>query len=273
MPRILFLIFFILSLTASSQELYVYSEPASNMPSKSISAKLTGHYVFSGNSYDRASQRYMPEIMFGFNKNLMVHASITMANMHTRDFEFESWALYAKYRFLSNDDIHSHFRMALFVDGSGTRSPFHYDEISLMGDKSGVEMGLIATQLWNKFALSATGSHTQVLDISRKTDVIYFPARNYQSLNFSLSGGLLLLPKEYTDYKQTNVNIYAELLAQRTLDHPRYYIDLAPALQFIFNSNAKLNIGHRFQLGSDMNRMATSSWQISFERTFLNALK
>ena len=92
-------------------------------------------------------------------------------------------------------------------------------------------------------------------------------------MNYSLSGGILLFPKEYTDYKQTNVNLYAELLAQQTLDTKKQFIDLAPAIQFIFNSNAKLNIGYRFQVSGTMLRMATDSWLLSFERTFLNALK
>ena len=80
------------------------------------------------------------------------------------------------------------------------------------------------------------------------------PSRIYQAMNYSLSAGYLLLPREYTDYKQTNVNIYTELLAQQSLERKAYYVDLAPAVQFIFNSNAKLNIGYRFQLKGDMLR-------------------
>ncbi len=273
MRKILLTFFIGIFLQADAQELYVFSEPASNMPANSISAKITDHFVTSDRIYGRFSQRIMPEIMFGFNKNLMVHLSTTFSNMHTAQFRFESYSLYAKYRFLSNDDIHKHFRMAVFADASHTNAPFHYDEISLMGDKSGVEAGVIATQLWNKFALSGTVSHIQVLHSSRKTNVIYVPSRKYQSLNYSVSGGYLLFPKEYTDYKQTNVNIYLELLGQRTLDIPTSYIDLAPAIQVIFNSNAKLNIGYRFQLDGDMVRMTRNSWLISFERTFLNAMK
>jgi len=34
-----------------------------------------------------------------------------------------------------------------------------------------------------------------------------------------------------------------------------------------------LNIGYRFELSGDMQRMTSSSWLISFERTFLNALR
>jgi len=273
MKKLAGLIILFIALHSTGQELYVFSEPASNMPAHSLSAKLTGHFVTNDKIYGRLAQRYMPELMFGISKKLMLHLSSTMGNMHTSNFRFESYSIYAKYRFLSVDDIHKHFRMAVFADASHTNAPFHYDEITLMGDKTGVEAGLITTQLWNKLAVSATLSHTQVLDKSRNNKVIYVPGRNYQSLNYSLSAGYLLFPKEYTDYKQLNINFYGALLAQQTLDQKKYYVDLAPAFQFIFNSNSKLNIGYRFQLSGDMQRMAKSQWLISFERTFLNALK
>jgi len=262
------------SLLAEAQELYVYTEPASNMPAHSLSAKLSANLIGrqQGNS-NRFMQRYTPEIMLGLNKKWMVHVGGTFADMHTTNFRWESVYLYGKYRFLSKDELHSHFRMAAFVDGSYTRSPFHYEEITLQGDRSGVQLGLIATQLWNKLAISGIVSHTQVLDESRNDKVVYIPERIYQAMNYSLSAGYLVLPFQYTDYKQTNLNIYTEVLAQQSLDRKAYYVDLAPALQLIFNSNAKLNLGYRFQLDGDMERMTESSWLISFERTFLNALK
>jgi hypothetical protein len=93
-------------------------------------------------------------------------------------------------------------------------------------------------------------------------------------MNYSLSAGYLVFPREYTDYKQLNLNLYAELLAQQSIDRKAHYVDLAPAVQLIFNSNTKLNLGYRFQLGGTMQRMAESNnWLISLERTFLNALK
>ena len=256
-----------------AQELYVYTEPASNMPAHSISFKVTGHFVPEDKIYGRFSQRYMPELMFGISKKIMLHLSGTFGNMETRSFGFESYSVYAKYRFLSKDDIHKHFRMAVFADASHTNAPFHYDDISLMGDKRGIEAGIIATQLLNRVALSATISHTQVLDKSRNDKVIYVPPRNYQSLNYSFSTGYLLLPKEYTDYKQLNLNLYLEVLGQQSLDRKMNYVDIAPAIQFIFNSNAKLNIGYRFEAGGSMQRMSDHSFLIAFERTFLNAFK
>ncbi len=262
------------SFVTKGQELYVYTEPASNMPAHSLSAKLSADYIgkLQGN-LNRFMQRYTPELMFGISKKWMMHVAGTFADMHTTNFRWESVYLYGKYRFISNDELHSHFRMAVFADASYSRSPYHYDEISLQGDKSGVQLGIIATQLWNKLAVSATVSHTQALDSSRNNKVVYIPSRIYQVMNYSLSAGYLLLPFEYTSYKQTNLNLYVEGLAQQSLDRKAYYFDLAPAIQLIFNSNAKLNLGYRFQLSGDMQRMTESSWLISFERTFLGALK
>lgn len=261
------------SAAVHGQELYVFSEPASNVPAHSLSFKVKDHFVTRDNIYGRFSNRLMPQLYAGLHKNLMVRAGISIANMHTPDTRYESFSLYAKYRFISTDDLHRHFRMAAYAEVSKTRIPFHYDEITLMGDKGGVEAGLVATQLWHKFALSGTVGHTQVLHKSRKDNVIYIPGRGYQSLNYTLSGGLLILPREYTGYKQTNLNFYLELIGQELLDKKAGFTDLAPAVQLIFGSTTKLNLGYRFQLNGSMQRMATNSWLISLERTFLNALK
>jgi hypothetical protein len=275
MKKFLIISFLLSGLAAAGQELYVFSEPASNMPARSISAKISANYINGrqGNG-KRLMQRYTPELMLGINKRLMVHFGASFADMHTNNFRWESIYVYGKYRFLSQDELHSHFRMAVFADAAYTRSPFHFEEVSLQGDKSGMQFGLIATQLWGKFALSGTVSHTQVLHKDRNNkNVVYLPSRIYQVMNYSISGGYLVLPFHYTDYRQTNLNIYTELLAQQSLDRKAAYIDLAPAIQLIFNSNAKLNIGYRFQLTGDMQRMSNNSWLIAFERTFLNALK
>jgi hypothetical protein len=259
---------------AKGQELYVYTEPASNMPAHSLSVKLTANYLPPQPWHDQRMQRYIPEAMFGVNKHWMIHTGATFGDMHTPNFAWESMYLYTKYRFLSKDDIHQHFRMAAFAEAAYSRAPFHNDDVSLQGDRSGVQFGVIATQLWNKLALSATISHTQVLDKSRNDKlIIYIPSRIYQVMNYSLSGGYLLLPFNYTDYKQTNLNLYAELLAQQSLDRKAYFADLATAFQLIFNSTTKVNFGYRFQLDGTMQRMATTGWLISVETIFLNALK
>ncbi|HRG94213.1 MAG TPA: hypothetical protein PLZ10_14750, partial [Chitinophagaceae bacterium] len=217
----LLLLFFVFR--ANAQELYVFTEPASNIPAHSISLKLTDHFVTSDNIYNRFSHRLMPQVMLGVSKKLMFHIGGSFSNMHTPDFRAESINFYTKYRFLSKDELHKHFRMAVFAEISATKAPFHYDEITLMGDKEGMALGLVATQLWHKLAVSATVTHTQLLDNSRFNKVLYIPQRNYQAMNYSLSAGYLVFPKEYRDYKQTNLNLYLEILSQQTLDRKTNY--------------------------------------------------
>ncbi len=273
MKRILLPMLLFLGMQGKAQELYVYSEPASNIPAHSISGKISAGYMREESITKRLMQRYMPEIMFGLNKNLMLKLGSTFGNVHTTNLRWESLYLYGKYRFLSKDELHRHFRMAVFAEAAYSRNPYHFDEINIQGDKSGLQAGVIATQLWHKFALSATVSHTQALHPSRKNELPGFVGYPYSSLNYSISAGYLLLPREYTDYRQLNLNLYMEFLAQQGFDPGKYYYDIAPAIQFIFNSNTKVNLGYRFELESNMARMARSGWHVSIERTFLNALK
>lgn len=255
-----------------AQELYVFTEPASNMPAHSLSAKLSAYYNTNKLITDGITQRYVPEIMWGLSKKVMLHAGVSFADMYTPNFRWEGAYLYGKYRFLSFDDVHKHFRMAVFAKIAHSRNPFHYDEVSLL-DKSGVTGGIIATQLVNKTAVSLTVSNTQILGDARTSKVLYIPERIFQAMNYSLSAGYLLLPREYTNFRQTNLNLYAELLAQQTFDRKTHYIDLAPAVQFIFNSISKLDLGYRFQLSGNMQRMAKQSVLLSYEYTFLNVGK
>lgn len=275
MKAIFIVIMLFCFLGAKGQELYVYSEPASNMPAYSLGTKLSSVFIGKkSGSMDRITQRYTPELMLGINKNWMVHAGTSFSDMYSSGLRWESVYVYGKYRFLSKDELHTHFRMAVFADAAYSRSPFRFDELSLQGDKSGVQLGLIATQLWGRFALSGTASHTQGLHKDRgNKSPVFSPSRIYQAMNYSVSGGYLVLPLEYKDYRQTNLNVYTEVIAQQSIDRSAYYVDLAPSVQLIFNSNAKLNLGYRFQVDGDMQRMTRNSWLLAFERTFLNALK
>jgi hypothetical protein len=272
--RTFFLLFsFFIIANCKAQELYPYAEPASNMPSKSISVKLGTMF---GNSVhnDGLGQRYVPEVMLGLNKKWMLHGSLGFGNMHENYFYYEFAKVYAKYRFLSIDEIHKHFRMAAFASATYSRNELHHNEINLTnGDQSGIQAGVIATQLWHKFAISGTASISEVLDEARNKNFIQTYA--FESFNYSLSAGYLVFPRSYIDYDQINLNIYAELIGGRNLDWPseKYYVDLAPAIQLIFNSTSKLNLGYRFQLNSDISRMMKKSIMISYERIFLNALR
>lgn len=272
-----YLVLFFISLqsvvTLYSQELYVFNEPASTLPARSISFKLKNHLVQETALLSQFSIRTAPQLFFGVNKNLTLRVGGSVSSMYSTQAKLESYHIYAKYRFLSKDAIHRHFRMAGYLEAARTSAPFHYDEINLGGDRSGMEAGIILTQLWNKFALSGTLSQTQVFHYYRWDKVRHGVLHPFTSAQFNLSAGYLVFPRTYTSYKQTNLNFYLELLTQRALDRSLYYVDLAPAIQLIFASKTKLNLGYRFQLDSDMKRMMQRSWLLSLETSFLGAFK
>jgi hypothetical protein len=263
----------LLSAPAGAQELYVFTEPASVMPARSLTLRSRTHMMGPNAMYDRFTFRNNLQMVAGLTRRWTMRVGGSWGNMQTYSVKPESFGFYSRYRLLSTDDVHRHFRLAAYVEGAYTAAPFRHDEVSLMGDKSGIEAGLIATRLSQRLALSLTGSHTQVLHTSRKNAAQFDPARTYQTLQVSFSGGYLVFPKEYKDYRQTNLNLYAELLTQRSLDNNSYYVDLAPALQLIFASRTKLNLGYRFQLKGTMDRMADESWLLTMETTWLEFFK
>jgi hypothetical protein len=271
MPRIFISIIVCCMMQAAlGQELYVFSEPASNMPAQSVATKLTYRTPVSKyNNYYK--QRYTPEIMFGLSREWMVHLSTTFSDFYSPAVRWESIKGYAKWRFYSNDDVHQHFRLAAYAEGSYSRSPFYYGEINLDGDNSGVQGGLIATQLINKLAVSASAGVIKIF-ADRGLHADHF-GHSLSGLNYNLSAGYLLLPRSYTNYRQLNVNLYVEALGMKGFENSDYMLDIAPALQFIFNSNFKINLGARFQASGNMLRVGEKNYFISLERTFLGALQ
>jgi hypothetical protein len=162
--------------------------------------------------------------------------------------------------------------MAAFGEVSHSVNKPTYEELSIEGDQSGIRYGLIATQLLHKLALSATVSNIQVLQNERWNKSLSGIAP-FQAIDYSLSAGYLVLPKAYTSYKQTNLNLYLELLGQQLTDRKGYFMDIAPAAQLIFNSSIKFNMGYRWQIAGNVNRMASNGLFISGEILFLDVLR
>jgi hypothetical protein len=263
----LFFLFLLLSAGAGGQELYVFSEPASNMPARTLSPRLK----WTGGARPNGSvmQRFTPEFMLGVSPKLMLHAGGTFSNMLTESVRPEGAFVYGKYRFYSKDAVHAHFRLAAFGELGYSRNSMMFDEVTVRGDNSGAEVGLIATQLINKLAVSATGSF---LEVFQKNDHVHEP-RVERAINYSLSAGYLLLPVVYESYDQLNLNLYMEFLGQQTFGKRTYFIDAAPAVQLIFKSNAKLNLGYRFQLSGNAGRSLERSFLVAFEYLFFDVLK
>lgn len=270
---------------AAAQELYVNTEPASNMPANSLGIRLTNKFFNMEHSGD-IGMRFEPEVMWGVNKRLMLHVLGYASNMMQSSIRAEGGSVYAKYRFLSLDQQHAHFRMAAYVRGSVIDNPYYpvmsdgthamrpYDnkELDLEGATSGVNGGIIATQLLHKLALSTTLGYSRYMN-NVKDNIPEDFSKN--SVNYSLSAGYLVLPVKYKSFQQTNLNLYLELLGKTNTDGVSRgsYLDVAPAIQFIFNSTTRLDLSYRTQLAGDMPRNTFNSFLIRFEHNIFNIKK
>lgn len=252
--------------TVSAQELYVFTEPASNMAAHSLGIRLTSMGVPQNNFRNRIT----PEVMFGFSKNLMVHAQGFLSNFEG-NYKLEGGSVYAKYRFYADDKVHNHFRMAAFGRVStSTRNTFSRD-INLTGDNSGLQGGLIFTELIHKVAFSSTVGFAHAFKEEDKR-VVGLPQPD-NMLNYSFSTGYLLAPTQYKNYKQPNFNVYLELLGKTDPKSGNSYLDIAPAAQVILNSRTLIDLGYRFQAAGNLeNRFNKNSWLIKLEFNFYNVL-
>ncbi|MBX9783476.1 MAG: hypothetical protein K2X48_09305 [Chitinophagaceae bacterium] len=104
-----------------------------------------------------------------------------------------------------------------------------YPEFNLDGDNSALQVGAVATQLINKFAVPAGISHVNQLERNNKVNFLRGFSNN--AIQYNLSMGYLLFPKNYQSIKQTNLNLYCEFLGQKNTDLDADFLDIAPAVQ------------------------------------------
>ncbi len=253
-----------------AQELFTWSEPASNMPAKSIGLRATNTFMRE-RSPNKYNYHFLPEVMVGVSGKFMFHLE---GFFSTRDqgLSAEGAALYLKYRFLSQDEVHSHFRMAVYVRGSLNNSDIHQPGIDLNGHNSGYEAGLIATKLVNKLAVSAGAGVVHAVNNGRGNH-FYFKDKFRNALNYNLSVGKLILPTEYKNYEQTNMNCMLEFLGQTNTGSGKTHLDLAPTIQFIFLSKMRIDAGYRFAILEDLNRTTAQGFLFRLEYNFFSVFK
>lgn len=247
-----------------AQELYVATEPASNMARHSIGLRIMNEGTLKPDLKNRTNL----EVMFGANKNLMLHANVYASDFYQKEQRFEGYSFYAKYRFLSIDSIQRHFRGAFFTRYSSIKNPLLNDEINLEGDNTGIQAGLVFTQLLHKLALSGSVSYTKAFD--NICSYALAPGQADKSIGYTFSSGYLIAPKTYTDYKQTNVNLYVEFLGKTNPGKGKNLMDLAPAIQFIFNSKLRVDISQRTQLWGNMDRSTKNMYLLRAEYNLFN---
>src|SRR3954447_59902 len=127
-----------------------------------IGIRLNNSIMDERNS-SKINYHLIPELMFGISRKLMVSGNIFFSN-RSEVFRAEGGSLYMKYRFLSNDAIQKHFRMAGFGRISYNNSDIHQEEINMNGHNTGTEIGVVATQLLRRIALSSSISFLKAVD-------------------------------------------------------------------------------------------------------------
>lgn len=264
--KLLTAIFFI-SFSCQAQELFSLTEPASNRASGSIGIRIDNSIMDELNT-SKTNYHLMPEVMVGVSKKLMLNFSTYFSN-RSDTFKGEGGGVYAKYRFINNDGPQRHFRMAIYSRASFNNSDIHQEEIEMYGHNTGVEIGVIATQLVQKVAISSGISFVKATDNFNNNEFVYGD-KNSRAINYTFSIGKLMLPKEYKTYKQTNLNFMVEVLSQMNMGSRKYYTDIAPFLQMILNSQSRLDIGYRKELFSDMIRTAPNGFFVRLEHNFFN---
>jgi hypothetical protein len=280
---------------AFAQELFPLSEPASSMPKNVLGIRL-----FSETYKEVTKIRNMSylRLMYGVTPKLSVYLTGIASNHHGEKFpvefpfhntpergakypyKFNGFNLYAKYRFLSEDGENSHFRMAAFAEGTLVKTTHHETEPDLEeGDNTGIGAGLITTYLKGKFAVSATigGVLPQATNGNAPDPIDNLPdvpirLQYGKALSYDLSFGYRLLPLQYKNYNQTNINLYMEFhgeayqtakvnlyegqyneyfLGQGSYPpalHGGYYVDVSPGVQFIINSNLRIDCATTFHV-------------------------
>ncbi len=260
---------FIVAQNFTAQELFMVTDPASNIPANTLSVRVM-QSVFKEQIKTGYNYHAMPEITYGISKNLMVRSTVFLST-RSNSIIAEGASFYAKYRFFSTDDVNSHFRMATFGRYSFNKADIHQDEIEIMGHNTGFETGIIATQLIKKVAISSSISFEKAFD--NKPDYIFPSNQGDNATNYTLSIGKLMYPKKYTSFKQTNVNLMLEFLGQTINQIGKSYLDVVPSVQFIINSQARIDLGYRQQLYNSMVRSAPNGVYFNLEYNFFNAFK
>ena len=255
-----------LAVNAYSQELFLYTEPASNMGTNNLGIRFATSAMNTTNNTG-TNIHLTPELMYGITNKIMLHVAAFQSNRNG-GLVGEGGSIYAKYKFLNKDDVQRHFRMATFGRYSLNNADIHQEEINLFGHNTGYELGVVATQLLHKVAISTSVSYFGASNNGSKNK--YPSIQSNAGSNYTLSFGKLMLPKKYKDYKQVNLNIMCEFLGQALTQNGKSYLDVAPSIQLIFNSKIRVDLGYKQELYSTMLRTAPSGFLFRFEYNFFN---
>ena len=301
MKKALALLFFsVLSFSIRAQELFPLAEPASNVPKGAIGVRAFDEgYKEADLLRNVAALR----IMYGVTSKLSVYATGTVSNYHEKTlpydfithnhtstsvsggsstpqqgvpypYVFNSIDVYAKYRIVTSDGQNTHFRLAVYGEGSYVAVPSHEAEPDLLVHTTGYGGGVIATYLTHHFAASLTTGFIIPSeykgDASDKFGGVYPTTIQYgNAVNYDLSLGYLLFPHNYKSYKQTNWNVYCEFIGKEygaahvtQLDGPPSAVIPDPLVIKVANTTPILKAGNYLNIAPGLQCIINSTYRI-----------
>ncbi len=269
-----------------SQELFPHTDPASNIPKGVLGVRVCNEFfkefsqtrssqiyrfMFGLNSKWMISQGFS----FSNHHGKMLPTGTIRTDADGRyytfgvqkglkyPYGFDNFVMELRYRFFSKDGDHTHWRMAASLAFAGGTEPHDEAEPNLaMGDNAGLSLGYTTTYLKNKFAISFSSAFilpARYYEAFEHVEILYGKA-----ISYNLSFGYLVFPRTYKSYKQMNVNVYLELMGKtfgsgqihkneqevKILETDRFngqsLMEARPALQFIFNSNTRVDLSCGF---------------------------
>jgi hypothetical protein len=161
--------------------------------------------------------------------------------------------------------------MAAYIRYGFNRADIHQEQIEILGHNSGFESGVIATKLMNKQAISSSVSFEKAMN--NKPNYPFPDNIGNNVTNYTLSFGRLMYPQKYTSFKQTNINLMVEFVGQTINENGKSFLDIVPAIQFILNSQARIDLAYRRQLFNSMIRSAPNGIYFNLYYTFFNLRK
>lgn len=314
---VVFFSFFVYSSITKAQELYPLNEPASNVPKGVLGVRLfEENYKVGSRSRNVIGAR----LMYGLTPRLTVLVNATTSNHHYKElprdliththlgnqtilytnkisrngnypFLFSGFHFYGKYRFISMDGEGTHFRVAAYGEYSLVKTAHDEAESNLMLDNSGYGYGVITTWLHHKLAISLNAGvvipksyveygYPTSYSPGVKTEMIYG-----RQFNYNLSLGYLVFPKTYSDYRETNYNVYLEFIGRSydgvviiqdrekaKISNPVLmggnYIEIHPGIQRIVKSNLRIEASVGFNLINQSYARSTPTFNFGIQRYF-----
>jgi hypothetical protein len=308
---------FLIAFNSFGQELFPLNESASSVPKGVLGVRI---FTQNHKEVDRNRSLDALRIMYGLTSKLSITLTGSISNHHdtklppdlvnhshsgnqtnyfTQNIKrgayypylYNGTHLFAKYRVISVDRKNEHLRIAAYGEWSNVGVAHDEAEPNLMDDTGGYGLGVIATWLKNRFAASVTYGFIKPdpyfeiqPDITGGPDL---PTEIHygNAFKYNLSLGYRLAPAHYTDYDQTNWNLYLEFIgkkydAARVIQNGNEittkaialtsgsYVEIHPGVQRIVKSNLRIDFSVGLPFVGNSYVHTTPIWTLGVQRYF-----